>query len=252
MNILLLSEDGSEHARPTLEALVKKMLRLMGGQYRDDEVRFEPPDDATVAIARGNLWKSTNPKHRREIVALRRALATKLTEDPRGFVLFHIDGDRRWSEGPGCENRAQFEEVIAAKVRERIAETKSQWTKDELDRCMKRLVLLVPFYSVEAWVYQNIKHARALCSRHHGGQHAQQFDAWERDRAALDEIVKPKEAGCLRSKYNRDLAENEFPHKKAYDAGTSFHAAVEALGRCEDLRDAVRATWQPPGTQAEP
>lgn len=245
MNILLLSEDGSKHARPTLEALVPKMLRLVDGQYRDDALRFEPPDEATVAIARGNQWKSKNPRHHSEIVALRRTLATKLTEQPPGFVLFHIDGDHRWSEGPHCENDAQFEEIIAVKVRELVAKTNSKWTSDELNRCMSRLIVLVPFYSIEAWLYQNIKHARELCNRHHGGRHFQQFDEWERDRAAIDEIVKPKEEGCLKSNFNRDLAENEFPHKKAHAAGASFRAAVEALRACQDLCDALRDTWQP-------
>jgi hypothetical protein len=230
MNILLLSEDGSEHARPTLMALLTKMMRLVDGQCRANELRFEPPDQATVAIARGNLWKSTSPKHRREIVALRRTLANKLAEPSPGFVLFHIDGDRRWSEYALSENRTKFDTIIVDKVREVLAHQHPDWTSAELDRCMTRLIVLVPFYSIEAWLYQNIKRARELCSRHHGGRHFQQFDDWERDRAAIDEIMKPKEVGCLKSKFNRDLAESAFSHQEAHDAGASFRAAVEAIG----------------------
>lgn len=245
MGILLLSEDGSENARPTLEALVKKMMRLVDEHCLTNMLPFDKPDKAAVAIVRANLWKSTNPKHRSEIVALRRTLATKLTAQPPGFVLFHIDGDCRWSEEASCENHAQFRKSIVAKVRERIVETNSKWTKDEVDRCMSRLIVLLPFYSIEAWVYQNIKRARELCRIYHGGRHVQQFDDWERDRAALDEIEKPKEVGCLQSKHNRDLAENAFPHKEAHAAGASFRAAVEALRACQDLCDALRVTWQP-------
>lgn len=252
MNILLLSEDGSEHARPTLEALVKKMLRLVDAQCRTNELRFEPPDEASVAIVRGNLWKSTNRKDEIKIRALRRMLATRLAENPPGFVLFHIDGDCRWSERALSENRAKFDKMIADKVREVLEHEQPAWTNDELDRCMARLIVLVPFYSIEAWVYQNIKRARKLCGDHHGGRHSQQFDDWERDRAAIDEIVKPKEEACLKSNHNRDLAENAFPHEDAYKAGASFRGTVEALAACDDLRGALRATWQPRDAQPEP
>ncbi len=244
MDILLLSEDGSEDAR-TLVALLKKMMQLVDGQCRTNELRFEPPDEAAVAIVRGNLWKSTSRKDESKVRALRRMLATRLAEEPPGFVVFHIDGDRRWAEHALSENRAKFDKVIADKVREVLAHEQPGWTSTELDRCMTRLVPLVPFYSIEAWVDQNIKHARELCNRHHGGRHFQQLDDWERDRAAIDELVKPKEVGCLKSNFNRDLAESAFPHKEAHAAGASFQAAVQALRTCQDLCDALRDTWQP-------
>jgi hypothetical protein len=248
MNVLLLSEDGSEHARPTLMALAKKMMQLVDGQCRTNALHFEPPDEATVAIVRGNLWKSTNARDEQKILALRRMLATKLAEEPPGFVLFHIDGDRRWSERARSENRAKFDRLIGHKVRELLANKRPRWTSAELDRCMSRLIMLVPFYSIEAWVYQNIERGRALCRRHHDERHMRQFDDWERDRASIDEIAKPKEVGCLQSKFNRDLAESAFPHQAAYDARTSFQATVKALADCDDLRDVLRATWQPPDT----
>lgn len=251
MNILLLSEDGSPDARPTLTALAKKMMQLLDGQCRTNELQFEPLDEATVAIVRDNLWKSTKARDEHKVRALRRMLATRLAEDPPGFVLFHIDGDCPWARRALSENRAKFDRVIADKVREVLAHEQPGWTSAELDRCMSRLIVLVPFYSIEAWVYQNIERGRALCRRHHGESHLQQLDEWERDRAAIDEIVKPKEVGCLQSKFNRDLAESAFPHQAAYDAGTSFQATVQALAECGDLRDALRATWQPPGTQSE-
>jgi hypothetical protein len=69
--------------------------------------------------------------------------------------------------------------------------------------------------------------------------------AWERDRAALDEVEQPKHATCLADRHNRDLAETSFPHVHAHAAGTSFHAAVEALGKCKDLRAALHATHVP-------
>lgn len=252
MNVLLLSEDGSKDARPTLIALTKKMMQLVDEQCRTNALRFDPPDEATVAIVRGNRWKSTSRKDEHEIRSLRRMLATRLAEDPPGFVLFHIDGDRPWAKRALSENRAKFDEIIVGKVREVLVHAYPDWTSAELDRCMSRLIVLVPFYSIEAWLYQNIEHGRTLCRRHHGERHTQQFDDWERNRSAIDEVEKPKEAGCLKSEFNRELAENAFPHRAAYEARTSFRATIEALEACDDLRDALRATWQPPDTQSGP
>jgi hypothetical protein len=242
MRILLLSEDAGKDARPTLEALVKKMMRLVDEQCRTNVLRFEPPGEAVTVIARANLWKSTAATHRQDIVAMCRALTTKLAEQPPGFVLFHLDGDRRWSERARSENPAKFRDIIARKVRDLLAAKHRGWTDAEIDRCMARLILLVPFYSIEAWTYQNTRRARALCHAHHGGRDVDRFDAWERDRSSLDEIEKPKQATCLADKHNRDLAENAFPHVDAHAAGASFQAAVEKLRDCQDLRDALHAT----------
>jgi hypothetical protein len=245
MRILLLSEDASKDARPTLEALVKKMLRLVDEQCRTNALRFEPPEEATAVITRANLWKSAKPADHQKTVALCRMLATKLAEQPAGFVLFHIDGDRRWSERAKSENCAKFDRLIRARVRDVLVHEKPDWTAAELDRCMARLVLLVPFYSIEAWTYQNTQRARTLCREHHGGRDVDRFEAWERDRAALDEVEQPKHATCLADRHNRDLAENAFPHREACAAGTSLAAAVEALSACTDLRDALHATHAP-------
>lgn len=269
MRILLLSEDASKDARPTLEALVKKMMRLVDEQCRTDRLRFEPPEEAVAAVARANRWKSTAPADRQKTVALCRNLATQLAEQPLGFVLFHIDGDRCWSEREQSENTAKFDELIRARVREVLVYEKQArrdsrprgrrgaggrdalvheeqpWSDAEIDRCMERLVVLVPFYSIEAWTYQNTQRARALCREHHGGRDVECFDAWERDRTALDEVEQPKRETCLADRHNRDLAESAFPHEQVHAAGTSFRAAVEALRACQDLRDALRATHAP-------
>jgi hypothetical protein len=251
MRILLLSEDGSKDARPTLEALVKKMLRLVDGQCRTNALRFEPPDEAVATIVGGNRWKSTNPRDHQKIVALVRTLATKLAEQPPGFVMFHVDGDCRWSERDRSRTPTQFRQSIAARVRDLLSDKHRDWTSSEIDYCMKRLLLLVPFYSIEAWTYQNTRRARELCHKHHGGRDADRFEAWERDRASLDEVEKPKEQTCLASKHNRDLAERAFPHVEAHDAGRSFRTAVDALRACQDLRDALRATYDGRGNDMD-
>lgn len=64
----------------------------------------------------------------------------------------------------------------------------------------------MPYYSLEAWVYQATHHAIALCEKHHAGKDAGEFERWAKARASLDEVIKPKEATCLRDHHNPELA----------------------------------------------
>lgn len=101
----------------------------------------------------------------------------------------------------------------------------------------------MPFYSIEAWTYQNTRHAKKICQEKYGGRDVKRFDEWERDRAKLDEVEKPKARTCLGSKHNQELAENAFPHREAC-ASKSLAAAVDTMGACEHLVAALRETWQ--------
>jgi hypothetical protein len=46
---------------------------------------------------------------------------------------------------------------------------------------------------------------------------------------ALDELEKPKDAVCLWSDHNQDLASKNFPAKDVYGVGTSFKEFVDSL-----------------------
>lgn len=103
---------------------------------------------------------------------------------------------------------------------------------------------MTPFYSIEAWLYQNTKRVRELCERR-CGKHLQLIDGWQRDRRALEEIEQPKKQLCIRNDENHELAET-FTHQLAdelYLLEQSFHATVERLQACPGLQPALRATW---------
>jgi hypothetical protein len=106
-----------------------------------------------------------------------------------------------------------------------------------------RLLLMVPFYSIEAWVFQNTQAGRRLCQEHEEckGQHAALFDAWEKDRTALDEIRKPKETICFKGKHNHRLAEG-LDVETVYYAERSLHQTIEMLMNCEPLIRALALT----------
>ncbi len=243
MRILLLCEDSGKDAHQTLKALVANMLRLIDKHHRPECVQFEPDEAAlertACAILRANRWKSR--KHRRERVALVRELATRMIQEPAGMVLFHVDGDCVWSRRHTSENRAAFARDIADPMRKLIWQQKPDWDPSQIDHCMKRLVLLMPHYSIEAWTYQNTVKGKELCRTQYGGRDRNRFAAWEKNRALLDEVKQLKDTVCLGGKHNRELAASKFPYEEAHGAETSYAAAVEDLKQCDELRRALGA-----------
>jgi hypothetical protein len=97
---------------------------------------------------------------------------------------------------------------------------------------------MVPFYSIESWLLQATSTARKLCASHPNAHETlERLAEWERDRGLLDEVVKPKEATCLRDKHNAALADGltrrEVEAMRAADK--SFAAFVTALEGAHDL-----------------
>ena len=108
---------------------------------------------------------------------------------------------------------------------------------------MERLKQAVPYYSIEAWLFQNTSEAIQLCETHYSGRDAEQFRAWEQDRPALDEVVKPKESVCLGAKHNLALASKSFPARQVRGTGKSFAAVIQALSQDAELCEALKRTY---------
>ena len=230
-SLLLLTEDSGRDAHATHEALVRSMLRLIAPDHDARAIAIEPANDAQRDAMRGNIWDSTKADDRPRKIALVRSIATRLCESNLHVVLFHYDGDRRWNDRDTCARHATFEKHIVTPVARLIVNR----TDEQRSRALARLITIVPFYSVEAWLYQNTAVALRLCEKHHGAQHAATFTQWATDRGALDEEHKPKDAACLSDKFNLALATEHFPAKKVVAVGKSFHAAVERLRGSADL-----------------
>ncbi len=265
-SVLVLSEDSGEGAHDTVVSLARKMFLLIDPAVQTQHIRFEPPEVEGVKQAlRGNLWKSEEPRDqpkRRDLIGY---VATKLFEGPRSFVLFHVDGDRTWSEARSSapagqsENVLKFQRFIEHEVlqfvelrRRRMAETTRRSTgvvpapREPIAHVpdMRQLLLAVPFYSIESWLLQNTERAKELCTKHPrcGGAHVPLLEEWARDRGALDEIPQPKERVCFRDEHNRDLAGPGFPTAAVYDARKSFAETVDRLMECPMLLAALEST----------
>ncbi|MBN9681784.1 MULTISPECIES: hypothetical protein [unclassified Corallococcus] len=262
LSVLLLSEDSGSDAFDTLERLAKEILKQVDAYTRTQPARlsFEPVrQEEALRALHANVWKSDKARDRRNQVELVRTLATQLMRE-HGWAFFHFDGDRPWSERASSENMAKFSQLIEAKVYRLIVEQLSalagraatpvaqREVEAQARQRMKRLKRIVPFYSIEAWLFQNTREAIRLCERHYGGRDADQFQRWEQERHALDEVSKPKERVCLGAKHNHTLASEAFPTRDVYAAGCSFASVVDDFRQDEELCEALQQTYTAPVT----
>lgn len=251
LSILILTEDSSPSAHETWTKLARKLLQFLERDMRTNHVHFEPAEQATRLGVRANLWKSwksPNPRDQRSLRLLRRTLATKVLEEGvPGFVLFHFDGDRTWGNRDTSENDGKFDAFVQglrSEIEERLRERNLPADRAAVEARLLRICKVVPYYSIESWLYQNTPRLRQLC-QDGCGRHLDLIAQWEGERSRLDEVLKPKEQICIGSRKNHELAAT-FTHQLAdelYLLGQSFHATVERLHSCPDLREALRATW---------
>jgi hypothetical protein len=244
---MVLTEDAAKDAYDTVRALAREMLKLLVPSVQTDRISFKPLEDENARRAmHANLWKSTRPLDQPSIRLLIRTIVTELLKQ-NGFVLYHIDGDRPWAEHALSDNVRQFHErmipPIKAALRHELG--KQQVSESTQAERLKRLRLLVPFYSIEAWLYQNTREAIRLCVEEGCGQCSPKLEAWRQSRASLDEVPQPKETLCLRDRHNEHLARSGFPSIEVFEAGASFSHAVTNLLDCTELLDALERTSAP-------
>ncbi|NOJ93276.1 hypothetical protein HMI51_10075 [Corallococcus coralloides] len=113
---------------------------------------------------------------------------------------------------------------------------------------MNRLKRIVPFYSIEAWLFQNTRKAIHLCKQHYGRHYAEQFQRWGQERHTLDEVRKPKEQVCLGAKHNHALTSATFPTRDVYTAGCSFASVLDDFRQDKELCEALQQTYTAPAT----
>jgi hypothetical protein len=240
VSLLLLSEDTATQAIPVGRALVGAALRLVYPGTRPTPDWFHPAiDDPQVkGSLRGNRWKSTRPEDHTNKLRLFRTIATHLLT-PDGFVVFHVDGDRPWSERGTSENATKYQDIVVKGVRNQVASHLQRvGRRDELEERMGRLFVLLPHYSIEAWLYQATEPAAQACVAAGCGRHVLLFRSWAADRHVLDEVDRPKSLTCPGSDHNEQLARH-FPAAAVAGVGKSFHHCVEQLGGSRPLREAL-------------
>jgi hypothetical protein len=247
LSVLLLTEDGNDRA---LRMLMTKLLGRMapGAVTREDAHTWEPATAEARAVAQANGWK--NPR-RSDLVSFRQYIATKLVQE-HGFVFFHVDGDRAYRDRGESENAQKFESVIRKHVRiilegpprQRRPRAKPVTPLEPavIDRQLGKLILVMPFYSLEAWLFQNTEQAARYCPGAPVCRHgcAEKLAAWSHDRSLLDEMHKPKDELCFGDEHNTELASAGYPLDAVLDAEKSLHVTLKALESCAELVEALQ------------
>jgi len=238
-SLLIITEDSGADGHATIVAVIKRMLQLVVPDYQTHRLGFEPKDAQAQRALQGTGWKSKDPKTQADRVTALRTIATKLGRK-EGFVLFHIDGDRTWTERSSSENVGLFKARVIELVRKLLLQ--SGRSAQEAEIRLLRLLPIVPFYSIEAWLFQHTEVAIRLCRERYQGRDMARFEAWRQDRAALDDIEQPKDAVCLRSSHNLECAGPGYPAQAVFEAGRSYTECVLRLQGCAELEALLYAT----------
>lgn len=252
LSIVILTEDSGKNGRATVEALARRMLDLVVPDFQSHRIQFVPRDPPEEEAMRGNIWKTDgkNPVEHQRRVRLRRYIVRRLSL-PNSFVLFHIDGDRPWSERHTSENAEKFQKFRATlpQVADRGRANNPRPRADGAARNesppemqLGNLILICPYRSIEAWLYQNVRVALDICNREHKGAHLAKLQVWEDQRAGLDELPAPEKALCVGKTFNLELATRGFPVREAYDVKKSFAESVDRLRGCDALVRALEHT----------
>ncbi len=236
-SLLILTEDGAEGAHETITAVVKRMLQLVVPECQTHRIGFEPKDEQAQRAVQGTGWKQKPASC--EFRETLRTIATRLGRAD-GFVFFHIDGDKIWSKQDTSENKAKWKTHVEEPVR-LILERFSNRPVD-VEALLERLFRIMPFYSIEAWLYQNTDVAIRICRDKYQGRHIHLFEQWRNDRTALDEVDKPKKQVQLEGNHNLEFARVGFPADSVRAAACSYAACVEQLMQCEELKKLLEAT----------
>lgn len=240
---MVLTEDGGADAEPTIRALVIAACKLLRDGVQTHRLCFQTSGDGLRSVLNGNRWKSGKSAEEGKIRLLIRAVADHLLlEDPPGFVFFHVDGDQPWSLREDSENLAKFDAILRVRIARRIAEVRPAWTEDEIERRMARLVGVHPFWSVEAWLYQNLDELAVIAGELTGARARQlreQLASWVGDPTQIEELRKPKDICALGDTANLRLANRGWPAARIAERGQSFATLVDTMARCEALLEAL-------------
>jgi hypothetical protein len=241
--VLVLTEDTGDDAHATIVAIARKLLLLLEPGLDVQRVDFSRADERARVGMGFNCYKSSNPRDYEKKVRLAQAIATHLlSADTSTAVLIHIDGDGPWSaHHPDylCDNVRLFREDVLERVRAILA-------RRECVEQFEHLALLVPFWSIESWLFQNTRVALELCETHHPryASDVPRFKAWQNAPTALDEHERPKDAVRFGSRFNRKLAEDKFPAGQLQRLGLSFADTLERADRPALRRLLASVTYQ--------
>jgi hypothetical protein len=237
----LYSEDRADASRSfgTLEQIVRGMLRLVEEHVKTNHIEFKPVGHSIA----GTCWKVTSKstdvgaqQKRRDLL---KDIATELGRER--VVFFHVDGDRTWEErerAPVWDDLEEFRRDLC-RVGARAKNGKvGDGTLDDV------FIAVVPFYSIESWIFACTEHLRLRTSE--PGE-LERIAEWAADLRKLDEVPKIKlELPSIEDRYNHELVRH-IPGAALCAAGKSYADTVERVRESSHIRaglaETLRRVW---------
>jgi hypothetical protein len=236
----LYSEDRADAGQQfgTLEAVVRSMLRLVEERVKTNHIAFRP-------VARdipGTYWKLKKGKdvgaqqRRRDLL---RAVATELL---LGRVMFfHVDGDCTWAERKGALVWDELERFRGDLPNAAAGAQIGSLDESILDDVF---IAVVPFYSIESWIFACTEHLRLRTS---DAKELERIAKWAADLGELDEVPKIKLAlPSIQDRCNYELARH-IPAAELCAAGKSYADTVERVRKSSrvlaGLAETLRRDW---------
>ncbi len=236
LTFLVFTEDGAASAVPTITALSKVFFQQVIPGLDFKHTSFRPVEDRLRSALSGNKWKSTKPNDQRHITDVAQTIAGQLaTQD--GFVIFHFDGDVPYAQQGRAENPKKFQKQIVERVYQLLLASGSSIKREpaEAQALLDKLLILTPYYCIEAWTYYNNRVLRNRCTE----ADFPLLDSWQQDPALLEELNRPWDHVSAGKAHNRELVEQDFPSRVAIAAQKSFADIVNQLKKNTTLISAL-------------
>lgn len=223
---LILTEDTSDYAQATVHTLARHLCACALDLRALPDIKPEAPGRDLSQAVGACLWEQ-----RTHAITLARELVTRLKLGE--FVVLHHDGDTRWSmRRRGGTLAARLEEKVLRKVKDALGE---DWPV-----LRHNLLLLVPYYHIESWLYLNRREVQRLIDEGRVSRDAiAQIDVWL-TKDSLDEVEQIGTKSPIGKNHNHRLAERQFPAQGAVEMSPSFAATVARWRESASLRRVLR------------
>ena len=237
MRILILTEDGASTATKTIEAVFTRLLRAAYPQIQTNKIDFLPRPLQHKRVMSGNKWRSSDLRDRPAIINLARDIATEAAVLD-SFVVFHFDGDTTWTQRAAALTAAQFESKIVTHAKQYAIGIAAK-NPEVAPFNNEKLIRLVPYYAIEAWLFQNFDECERTATT---PADRTQLAQWRNNRGLLDELIRPDKQLSIGKTNNLPLAKS-LSNTTVTDimaTGKSLAAIVQGLQCNAALSSAAR------------
>lgn len=233
IEFVLYSEDRADAERDfsLLREVLFGMLKLVCPEVKTNHVQALPVRPVNKQRICGSFWKVGKSSRdagaqqiRRELI---RAVAAELSLGR--VVFFHVDADAVYAARGRCENAGVHWPRFQQDVGRALLSGKAAVSGAAEDpRLAEALILAMPYFEMESWVFANVDCLRSILTREHD---LAALSRWADDLAALDEIADIKDVLALPQADKQTLVEGRrgFPGRALLAVDKSYARTVERL-----------------------